>query len=56
MTKREFRKSDSKGRQESWEWEETPEVTEAVARLHQTIRENQIRELELKAPDYGVGK
>ena len=34
-----------------WEWEETPEVTAAVARLHETIRQ-----LEAQAPDYGVGK
>ena len=48
MTKRQF--VNSKG--ETWEWEETPEVTKAVARLHETIRE-----LEKKnAPDYGVGK
>ena len=47
-----FKKTDSKGREELWEWEETPEVTKAVARLHETIRE-----LEKKnAPDYGVGK
>ena len=51
MTKKEFKKIDSKGREETWEWEETPEMTKAVARLQQTIRE-----LELKAPDYGVGK
>jgi hypothetical protein len=48
MTKKQF--VNSKG--ETWEWEETPEVTKAVARLHETIRE-----LEKKnAPDYGVGK
>ena len=40
----------SKG--DTWEWEETEEMREAVERLHQTIRE-----LEKKnAPDYGVGK
>ena len=47
-------KKNSKG--DTWEWEETPEMREAVERLHQTIRENKLRELELKAPDYGVGK
>jgi len=31
-------------------------MRKAVERLHQTIRENKLRELELKAPDYGVGK
>ena len=56
MTKREFRKTDKKGREETWEWEETEEMPKAVERLHQTIRENKISELELKAPDYGVGK
>ncbi len=34
-----------------WEWEETPEAKAAIEKLHKTIRE-----LELKAPDYGVGK
>ena len=47
-------KKNSKG--DTWEWEETEEMREAVERLHQTIRENKLRELELKAPDYGVGK
>ena len=26
MTKKEFKKTDSKGREEIWEWEETPEA------------------------------
>jgi|TARA_Y100001970_G_scaffold99131_1_gene124692 hypothetical protein len=39
MTKKEFKKIDSKGREETWEWEETPEVTEALKRLHQDMRE-----------------
>ena len=51
MTKREFRKTDKKGRQEIWEWEGTPEVKKAIRKLHKTTAE-----LELKAPDYGVGK
>ena len=51
MTKKEFKKTDSKGREETWEWEETPETKEARRKLHKTIAE-----LELKAPDYGVGK
>jgi len=46
-----FKKTDSKGREELWEWEETPEVTKAVARLHETIRK-----LEAEQSDYGVGK
>ena len=60
MTKKEFKKTGSKGREEIREWAETPEITAAVERLHDTIRKNKqqeiIRELELKAPDYGVGK
>ena len=52
MTKKQF--VNSKG--ETWEYEETEEMRKAVERLHQTIRENKLRELELKAPDYGVGK
>ena len=39
MTKKEFKKIDSKGREETWEWEETPEATEALKRLHQNMRE-----------------
>tara|TARA_B100001063_G_C16303430_1_gene329481 strand:+ start:357 stop:506 length:150 start_codon:yes stop_codon:yes gene_type:complete len=46
-----FNKTDKKGREEEWTWEETPETKEAIAKLQQTIRD-----LELKAPDYGVGK
>ena len=42
-------KKNSKG--DTWEWEETEETRKAVERLHKTIRE-----LEKKAPDYGVGK
>lgn len=34
-----------------FEWEETKDVKEAVRKLHKTISE-----LELEAPDYGVGK
>ena len=40
MTKKSKKKTDKKGREEIWEWEETPEVTAAVARLHETIRRN----------------
>ena len=39
MTKKEFKKIDSTGREETWEWEETPEGTEALKRLHQDMRE-----------------
>ena len=45
MTKKEFKTSDKKGRESTWEWEETPEVTEALKKLrtsteklHQDIR------------------
>jgi ubiquinone biosynthesis protein UbiJ len=41
--------TNSKG--DTFEWEETEEMRQAVERLHETIRE-----LEKKAPDYGVGK
>ena len=47
MTKREFITKSG----DTFEWEETEEVRKAVERLHQTIRD-----LEKKAPDYGVGK
>ena len=36
MTKKDFNKKDKKGREETWEWEETPEVTEAIKQLHLT--------------------
>ena len=39
MTKKEFKTTDKKGRESTWEWEETPEVTEALKRLHQDMRE-----------------
>ncbi len=47
MTKREFVTKSG----DTFEWEETEKVRKAVKELHQTIRE-----LEAKAPDYGVGK
>tara|TARA_B100000287_G_scaffold246340_1_gene231565 strand:- start:435 stop:581 length:147 start_codon:yes stop_codon:yes gene_type:complete len=45
MTKKSFTKTDKKGREETWEWEETPEVVAALEklrateRLHQDIRD-----------------
>jgi hypothetical protein len=51
MTKKQSKKVDSKGRESIWEWDETPEAKEAIAKLNKTFSE-----LELKAPDYGVGK
>ena len=47
MTKKQF--VNSKG--DTWEWEETPEAKAAIEKFRKTIYE-----LELKAPDYGVGK
>ena len=42
---------------DTWEWEETPEAKAAIEKLHATKRlHDDIRKLELKAPDYGVGK
>ena len=42
---------------DTWEWEETPEAKAAIEKLHATNRlHDDIAELELKAPDYGVGK
>ncbi len=37
MTKKSFKK-EKKGNEETWEWEETPEVTAALERLHRDIR------------------
>ena len=45
------KKSMKNSKGDTWEYEETPEMREAVERLHKTIRE-----LEKKSPDYGVGK
>ena len=36
---------------DTFEWEETEETRKAVEELHKTIRQ-----LEAKAPDYGIGK
>ncbi len=38
MTKREFKAKDKKGRESQWEWEETPEVTAALERLHKDMK------------------
>jgi len=32
--KKSFTKTDKKGREETWEWEETPEVRKALEKLH----------------------
>ena len=46
-------KKNSKG--DTWEWEETPEMREALERLHQNIRDLE-KEQGKKNSDYGVGK
>ena len=48
MATRTYKKIDSKGREEIWEWEETPEVVSAVKQLHATIAANKLRMEELK--------
>jgi|TARA_A200000159_G_C7238531_1_gene303492 hypothetical protein len=48
MATRTYKKIDSKGREETWEWEETPEVVAAVKQLHATIALNKLRLEELK--------
>jgi hypothetical protein len=47
MTKKEHKTKSG----DTFEWEETKDAKEAVLKLHKTISE-----LELEAPDYGVGK
>ena len=48
MALRTFKKTDSKGREEEWTWEETPEVVAAVKQLHATIAANKVRLEEFK--------
>ena len=38
MTKKTFTKTDKKGREETWEWDETSEVTKALETLRATER------------------
>ena len=42
MSKKTFKKIDSKGHEEIWEWEETPEVVAALKHLHRTVKENRM--------------
>ena len=49
--KKKLNKTDKKGKKTEWEWEETPEVTAALKRLH-----SDIRKAEAESDDYGVGK
>ncbi len=41
MTKKELKRIDKRGREEIWEWEETPEVKAALEQLHATERLHQ---------------
>ena len=38
MTKKEFKTTDKKGRETTWEWEETPQVSAALERLHRDMK------------------
>ena len=38
MTTKSFESTDKKGRQSTWEWEETPELIAALKQLHATKR------------------
>ena len=38
--KKTFKRIDSKGHEEIWEWEETPEFVAALAKYWQTVEEN----------------
>ena len=46
MTKREFLTKSG----DTYEWEETDEVLKAVERLHETIRQNKLKEKENDQP------
>jgi len=39
MATKTFKKTDNKGHEEIWEWEETPELVKAVNELKKTIEE-----------------
>ena len=38
MTKRSYTKTDKKGREETWEWEETPELLAALEQLSKSTQ------------------
>ena len=38
MTLRTFAKTDKKGREETWEWEETPELLAAIEQLSKSTQ------------------
>ena len=48
MATRTHTKIGKKGHEEVWEWEETPEVIEALSKLHNTVEQNKKRLEELK--------
>ncbi len=39
-----FKKTDKKGREEEWSWDETPETTAAIKQLHEGIRLRKLKE------------
>ena len=42
MGNKQFKKIDKKGREETWEWEETPELVEALKKLHIPLEERKV--------------
>ena len=44
MTKKTSKKSNKKGHDEEWSWEETSETRKAIVRLHDTIRQLRLEE------------
>ena len=44
MPLRTFTKTDKKGRTTTWEWEETPEVKEALEKLHRPLDSRKVTE------------
>ena len=47
MTSKSHKKVDKKGREEEWSWEETPEVTKALAALRASEAQRKLKELGL---------
>ena len=45
MTIRTLKRVDSKGREEEWSWEETPELLQALKVLRATEAERKLKEL-----------
>ena len=44
MTTKSFTKKDKKGREETWEWEETPQLVEALKQLHRPLESRKVTE------------